>query len=69
MTPSVKEKKVSDMTVGELQEMIRETMQEMIDPDHGLELRPEVAEELKASMQSKERFPAGQVAEELGLKW
>lgn len=69
MTTSVKEKKVSDMTVGELQEIIRETMQEMIDPDYGLELRPEVVEELKASTQSKERFPVGQVVEELGLKW
>ncbi len=68
--PAVKEdKKITDMTVGELKSLIRDTVLELLDPDFGLELRPEVEEELKASLQSKERIPVEKVAEKLGLKW
>ena len=62
-------KKVSDITVDELRELIRETIYEIFDPDYGLELRPEVEEELRQSLKSKERIPVEKVAEELGLKW
>lgn len=55
METALKEKKVSDMTVGELQDLIRKTIHEMLDPDYGLDLRPEIEEELKDSMRQKER--------------
>lgn len=62
-------KKVSDLTVGELKTLIRDIVKEAIDPDYGLELRPEVEKELMESLQSKERIPVEDVAEKLGLKW
>ena len=55
METILKEKKVGDMTIGELQDLIRKTIHEMLDPDYGLELRPEMEEELKESMKQKER--------------
>jgi hypothetical protein len=55
MGSGLKEKKVGDMTVGELQDLIRKTIHEMLDPDYGLDLRPEIEEELKDSMRQKER--------------
>lgn len=68
--PVVKEeKKITAMTVGELKTLIRDTVLEILDPDYGLELRPEVEEELRKSLKSKERIPVEKVAEELGLKW
>ena len=63
------DKKVSDMTVRELKKLIKDTVLEVIDPDYGLELRPEVEAELQESMRSKERIPVEDVAKELGLKW
>ncbi|MEK6682609.1 MAG: hypothetical protein AABY79_11670 [Nitrospirota bacterium] len=63
------DKKVSDMTVGELKAIIKDTMYSFIDPDYGLELRPEVEEALKKSLKSKKRIPAEKVAAKLGLKW
>ena len=65
----VKDKKVSDMTAGELQDLIRKTIYETFDPDFGLELRPEVEKELKESLKSRERIPVEKVAKDLGLKW
>ena len=62
-------KKVGDMTVKELKELIKSVLYEIIDPDYGLELRPEVEEELKKSLESKERIPVEEIIEELGLKW
>ena len=62
-------KKISDMTVRELKKLIKDTVLEVIDPDYGLELRPEVEKELQESMKSKERIPVEDVAKELGLKW
>lgn len=68
--PTVTEtKKVSDMTVGELKSLIRETVMEIVDPDFGLEFTPEVEEELRQSLKSKERIPVEKVAKEFGLKW
>lgn len=70
MTPEATDKKkVSDITVGELKTLIRNVVREAIDPDYGLELRPEVEKELIESSQSKERIPVEGVAEKLGLKW
>ena len=62
-------KKVSNMTVEELKALIREIIAEVIDPDYGLELRPEFEEALKRSLKSKERIPVEKVAKKLGLKW
>jgi len=55
MDTVLKDKKVSDMTIGELQEIIRKTLNEFLDPDYGLELRPEVEKDLEESMRQKER--------------
>lgn len=65
----IEDKKVSDMTAGELKNLIRDVIYEMIDPDYGLELRPEIEEALRKSLESKERIPVEKVTEELGLKW
>ena len=46
MKTAVKTKKVGDMTTAELKNLIRDTLFEVIDPDHGLELRTEVEKEL-----------------------
>ncbi len=69
MPTITKDKKVSDLTAEELKALIRETIYEMIDPDSGLELRSEVEEALRKSVESKERIPVEKVAEDLGLKW
>ncbi|MDO8745296.1 MAG: hypothetical protein Q7J76_09345, partial [Candidatus Brocadiaceae bacterium] len=49
------EKKVSNMTVKELKKLIKDTVLEVIDPDYGLELRPEVEKELLESKKKKEK--------------
>jgi hypothetical protein len=49
----VKTKKVGEMTTIELKNLIRETLFEVIDPDYGLELRPEVEKELRESRKQK----------------
>ncbi len=69
MSTIAENKRVSEMTVGELKELIRDTIYELIDPDYGLELRSEVEEALRKSCESKERIPVEKVAEDLGLKW
>ena len=46
-------KKISDMTVKELKKLIKDTVLEVIDPDYGLELRPEGEKELRESMKRK----------------
>ena len=62
-------RKVSDMNVEELKALIRDAIFEIIDPDYGLELRPEFERSLKKSLKSKKRIPAENVAKRLGLKW
>ncbi|MCL4557779.1 MAG: hypothetical protein M1491_03990 [Deltaproteobacteria bacterium] len=69
MSPIVKNKKVSDMTIREFQQIIKETIYEVIDPDYGLELKPEFVKKLKASLKSKKRIPVETVAKKLGLNW
>lgn len=49
------DKKVAEITLGELKELIREVILETLDPDYGLELRDEVVEALQESFQEKER--------------
>lgn len=71
MPTVIEDKKVSDMTIGELKRLIREVIYELIDPDYGLELRPEIVEELKESMKQKERgegIPFEEVKKQLGLR-
>ena len=63
------DKKVSDMTVRELKKLIKDTVLEVIDPDYGLEVRPEVEAELRESMKAKEKgIPLETVIKELGLE-
>jgi len=69
MSTILKDKKVSDLTAEELKSLIRETIYELIDPDYGLVLRPEIEEALKKSIESKERIDVEKVAEDLGLNW
>ena len=64
-----KDQRVSDLTVGQFKSLIRETFFELIDPDYGLELKPEVEEALRNSHESKTRIPVEEVAKELGLEW
>jgi hypothetical protein len=69
MSTATGDKKVSDLTAGELKSLIRETIYELIDPDYGLVLKSDVEEALKKSIESKERIHVEKVADELGLKW
>lgn len=70
--PTVTEdKKVSEMTIGELKALIRDAIYELVDPDYGLELRPEIEESLKESIKQEERgegIPLEKVKKELGLE-
>ena len=62
-------KKISDMTVKELKKLIKDTVLEVIDPDYGLELRPEVEKELLESRKKKEKgIPLETVVKGLGLE-
>lgn len=61
-------KKITDMTVKELKKLIKETVLEVIDPDYGLELRPEVEKELLESKKKKEKgIPLETVAKEVEI--
>ena len=63
------DQKISNLTVGQLKSLVQEAFLELIDPDYGLELRPEIEASLKESRESNIRIPVEKVAEELGLKW
>ena len=74
MTPA----KVADLTIDEFRDLIRavvmQTLSEMLDdPDEGLELRDDFAEELLGSLATVETgsktTSAQKVAEKLGLTW
>ena len=74
ITPS----KVADLTIDELRDLIRavviQTLSEMLgDPDEGLELRDDFAEELLGSLAAVEAgsktTSVQKVAEKLGLTW
>ena len=69
LSKKVSDKKISDMTVKELKKLIKQTVLEVIDPDYGLELRPEVEKELLESKKKKEKgIPLETVVKELGLE-
>ena len=71
METSTKKKKVSDMTAEELEQLIKRTIHEVLDPDYGLDLRPEIEEELKETMKQKERgegIPLEEVKKHLGIQ-
>ena len=70
--------KVADLSVNEFKELVREvvlqTLSEMIvDPDEGMELRDDFAEELQHSLATAaangETIPAIKVAENMGITW
>ena len=70
--------KVADLTIDQFRELIREvvaqTLSDMIgDPDEGMELREDFAEELRHSLSVMETgsktVPVQKVAERLGLTW
>ena len=70
--------KITDLTVEEFKELVRDTvvqtLQEMPgDPDEGLELREDFEQELRRSLETdQEEIPktsAEIIAEKRGLKW
>lgn len=65
----IKARKVGDISVNELKDIIKETFYEIIDPDHDSEISPEVKKDLSESLRSKERIPMDKVAKRLGLEW
>ena len=63
---------VADLTIAEFRALVREivveVVEELIDPDEGLEPRPEFIEEMKELMASDEpTIPAEEVYRQLGL--
>ncbi|RKU11957.1 hypothetical protein C6502_06905 [Candidatus Poribacteria bacterium] len=70
--------KVADLTIDEFRDLVRavviQTLSEMLDdPDEGLELRDDFAEELSGSLATvatdSKTTSAQKVAEKLGLTW
>jgi len=69
---------VQEMTIDQLKGLIRETVEEKLeemlgDPDWGLELKDEVHERLKRSLEEAERGVPGiavdDVVKKTGLRW
>lgn len=63
---------IADMTVGELRDLIRETVREalleMVDPDEGLEFRPEIAARIEKALREQPRgVPVAEARRRLGL--
>ncbi len=70
MPTTIEDKKISELTVSDLKTLIRDVFVELIDPDNGLELRPEVEQELRESMKQKDKgqgLPLEEVKKRLGL--
>ncbi len=61
--------KAGDLSVEELKALIREVLLEIMDPDYGLEVKPEVEEKLRESMKARERYSVEEVTRELGLDY
>jgi hypothetical protein len=68
--------KVKELSVEQLKALIEETIEEKLqeylgDPDKGLEVKPEILKELKASLaevkSGKRGIPLEQLAKEMGL--
>jgi hypothetical protein len=61
-------KKVGDLTIPEFQSLIRDTLLELVDPDRGMELRPEVEAELQEALAQKDQaVPLSEAKKLLGL--
>jgi len=70
MRTTARARKISDLTVGELQDIIRNTIHEFIDPDYGLKLQPGIEKELKESRKQKSTnagIPLKEARKRLGL--
>lgn len=65
----VNARKVGDISIDELKDVIKETVYEIIDPDYGSDVSTAVKKLLMESLQSKERIPVDDAAGKLGLKW
>jgi len=70
--------KVAELTVDEFKQLIATTVEwklsEMLgDPDEGLELREEIKDRLRRSLEAERHgvkgIPAQEVAAQLGLEW
>jgi hypothetical protein len=70
--------KVKDLSSEELKALVQEAVEEVLlellgDPDQGLELREEVQERLKRSLERVQKgergIPAEEVARKAGLAW
>ena len=66
--------KVSDLTVQQLQELIRDSVEDalgdLLDPDRGLELTDEWRERLQRAAERNDRgIPIEEAAKRLGLVW
>lgn len=69
----VKDMMVKDMTVGELQDLVRHTIEQaldefFVDPDRDLEIREEVKQRLLESRRRREAGERGITAEEAAKK-
>jgi hypothetical protein len=63
------EVKISEMTAGQLRELIMETIHEALDPDHDLQLHPDVKAELRDALANPQQgVPLEQAIKELGLQ-
>ncbi len=61
------DKKVKDITLGELKELIREVLLEVVDSDYGLELSNAAFVALQESIQQKEREEGVPLKEAKGI--
>ena len=67
--------KVKDLGIDEfkalIQEAVEEKLEEMLgDPDYGLELKPDIKQQLERSLAAKAKsIPVEKVARDLGLEW
>ena len=70
--------RVAELTVNELEQSIQEAVEQKLsemlgDPDEGLELREEIRDRLRRSLDAERRgakgIPAQEVAAQLGLEW
>jgi hypothetical protein len=67
--------KVKDLGIDEFKALIQEAVEEKLeellgDPDHGLELNPEIKQQLERSLAAKAKgIPVEKVARDLGLEW
>ncbi|MCX6013595.1 MAG: hypothetical protein NTV30_09370 [Chloroflexi bacterium] len=66
--------KVKELSIKELKTFIEKAVdirleERLGDPDVGLDVKPEVIEEIRKSRRCRVTIPAEEVAKRLGLKW